>query len=143
MVSHENNHKCKRQDALYPSSLFRIGKESVFKLLRNCPEQYSELAKVGDVDSNAGLNAARKLIASLYDLKKKFVSCHENLNMLRVKLATCKYSSLVRLSPSEPSPYQHVLRASLMAVTALRQMRQMPHPEIDDLKKYINLYSDI
>jgi hypothetical protein len=26
------------------SSLFRIGKQSVFKLLRNCPEQYSELA---------------------------------------------------------------------------------------------------
>jgi hypothetical protein len=26
------------------SSLFRIGKKSVFKLLRNCPEQYSELA---------------------------------------------------------------------------------------------------
>jgi hypothetical protein len=26
------------------SSVFRIGKKSVFKLLRNCPEQYSELA---------------------------------------------------------------------------------------------------
>jgi hypothetical protein len=59
-------------------------------LLRNSPEQYSELAKVGDVDSSGVLNAARKLIASLYDLKKKFVSCHENLNKLSVKLATCK-----------------------------------------------------
>ena len=74
-----------------------LEKKSIIKLLRNCPEQYSELAKVGDVDSSAGLNATRKLIASLYDLKKKLVSCHENLNKLRVKLAT----SLVRLPPSE------------------------------------------
>ena len=45
----------------------------------------------------------------MYDLKKKFASCHENLNKLRVKLET----SLVRLPPSEPSLYQHVLGASL------------------------------
>ena len=106
-------------------------------MLRNCPEQYSELAKVGDVDSSAGLNAARKLIASLYDLKKKFVSCHENLNKLRVKLATCKDTSLVRQSPSEPSLYQHVLRSSFMAVTTLKQML---HPEIDDFRNNINLF---
>ena len=37
-------------------------------------EQYSELAKVDDVDSSAGLNAARKLIANLYDLKTKFTT---------------------------------------------------------------------
>ena len=49
------------------SSLFRIGKKLVFKLLRNCPEQYSELAKVGDVDLSVGLNAPRKLISSLYN----------------------------------------------------------------------------
>jgi alcohol dehydrogenase class IV len=55
---------------------------------KNCPEQYSELANVGEVNSSAGLNAARKLIANVYDLKKKCVSCHENLNKLRVKLAT-------------------------------------------------------
>jgi DNA repair ATPase RecN len=58
-------------------------------------------AKVGGVDSSAGLNAARKRIASLYDLTKKFASSHENLNKLRVKLATCKHTSLVRLPPSE------------------------------------------
>jgi len=80
---------------------------------KNCPEQYSELAKVRDVDSSTELNTARKLIANLYDLKKKFVSCDENLNKLKVKLATCKDTSLVRLPPSEPSLYQHVLRASL------------------------------
>ena len=71
------------------------------ELVKNRPEQYSELAKVGGVDSSAGLNAARKRIASLYDLTKKFASSHENLNKLRVKLATCKHTSLVRLPPSE------------------------------------------
>ena len=104
---------------------------------KNCPEQYSELAKVDDVDSSAGLNAARKLIASLYDLKKKFVSCHENLNKLRVQLATCKDTSLVRLSSSEPSLHQYVLRTSFFViVTTLRQMRQMPHTEIDEFFLY-------
>jgi hypothetical protein len=86
---------------------------SGLELRKNCPEQYSELAKVDDVDSSAGLNAARKLIASLYDLKKKFASCHDNFNKLRIKLARCKDTNLVRLPPSEPSLYQHVLRASL------------------------------
>ena len=80
---------------------------------KNCPEHYSELAKLGDVDSSAGLNAARKLIVSLYDLKKKFILCHENLNKLRVKIWTCTDTNLVRLSPSEPSLYQHILRAFL------------------------------
>ena len=80
---------------------------------KNCPEQYSELTKVDDVDSSAGLNAARKLIASLYDLKKKFASCHDNLNKLRIKLVRCKDTNLVRLPPGEPPLYQHVLRASL------------------------------
>jgi hypothetical protein len=40
---------------------------------KNCSEQYSELAKVDDVDSSAGLNAARKLIASLYELVKFYM----------------------------------------------------------------------
>ena len=48
-----------------------LEKKSVFKLLRNCLEQYSELANVGDVDSSAGLNAARKLIANLYELEEE------------------------------------------------------------------------
>ena len=90
-----------------------LEKKSVFKLLRNCPEQYSELVKVGDVDLSVGLNATRKLISSLYNLKKKFVSCHENLNNLKVKLAMCKDTNLVRLPPGESPLYQHVLRASL------------------------------
>ena len=34
------------------------------RLGKNCPEQYSELAKVDDVDYSAGINAARKLLSS-------------------------------------------------------------------------------
>ena len=41
-----------------------LEKKSIIKLLRNCPEQYSELAKVDDVDSSAGINAARKQLSS-------------------------------------------------------------------------------
>ena len=95
---------------------------------KNCPEQYSELANVGDVNSSAGLNAARKLIASLYDLKKKFVSCHKNLNKFIVKLTTCKDTNLVRLPPSEPSLYQHVLRASLQTKIWLSSNIAKPPP---------------
>ena len=102
--------------------------KTVFKLLRNCPEQYSELAKVGDVDYSAALNAARKLIVSLYDLKKKFVSCHENLHKLILKLATSKGTSLVRLPPSEPSLHQNVLRASLQTKIWLSSNIAKPPP---------------
>ena len=105
-----------------------LEKKSVFKLLRNCTEQHSELAKVGHVDSNAGSNAAITLIANLYDLNKKYVSCHENLNEFRVKLATCKDTSLVRLSPSEPSLYQHVLRGSLQTKIWLSCIIAKPPP---------------
>jgi hypothetical protein len=34
------------------------------RLGKNCPEQYSELAKVDDVDYSAGINAVRKLLSS-------------------------------------------------------------------------------
>ena len=95
---------------------------------KNCPEQYSELAKVRDVDSSTELNTARKLIANLYDLKKKFVSCHENLNKLKEKLATCKDTNLVRLPPSESSLYQHVLRASLQTKIWLSSNIAKPPP---------------
>jgi hypothetical protein len=72
VISHWNNHKCKGHQANIPVhelsrtlsptpcqilpvahaltgcdttfSLFRIGKKSIFKLLRNRPEQYSQLA---------------------------------------------------------------------------------------------------
>ena len=53
--------------------------------------------------------------SNFYDPNGKFKSCHHDLNMLRVKLATSKDVSLSRIPPSEPSFKQHVLRSSLQA----------------------------
>jgi hypothetical protein len=41
-----------------------------------------------------------------------FKSCHHDLNMLRVKLATNKDSPLSRIPPSEPSFKQHVQKGN-------------------------------
>ena len=45
-------------------------------------------------------------------MKGKSKRCHIDLNKLRVKLATVKDSTLVRLPPSEDTFKQHVLRSS-------------------------------
>jgi hypothetical protein len=47
----------------------------------------------------------------LYD-QKSFAFSHHNINKLRVKLATGRDASLVRLPPSEAALRQHILRAS-------------------------------
>jgi hypothetical protein len=41
-----------------------------------------------------------------------FASSHHNINTFRVKLATSRDASLVRLPPSEAALRQHILRAS-------------------------------
>jgi hypothetical protein len=46
------------------------------------------------------------------DGQKSFASSHHNINKLRVKLATGRDASLVRLPPSEAALRQHILRAS-------------------------------
>ena len=63
-----------------------------------------------DIDNSVDLS--RKLISRLYDPKGKSKRCHIDLNKLRVKLATVKDSTLVRLPPSEDTFKQHVLRSS-------------------------------
>jgi len=52
---------------------------------------------------NYNIYAARHALSLLYDPKGKFKSCHHDLYMLRVKLATSKDASLSRIPPSEPS----------------------------------------
>jgi hypothetical protein len=44
--------------------------------------------------------------------KHSFAFSHHNINKLRVKLATGRDASLVRLPPSEAALRQHILRAS-------------------------------
>ena len=94
------------------SSLFGIGKKSVFKVLKEAAFDFSDLYNLGDSDTETAISCSRRFVARLYDQKKNYASCHQDINKLRVKLATSKDSSLVRLPPSEAALRQHILRAS-------------------------------
>jgi len=108
------------------SAFFGIGKKSVFKLLKTSSDDLFSLANLGTFDIDDATRAARQLIAPLYDTKRKFKSCHSDLNRLRVKLATSKESALVRLPPSESSFKQHVLRSCLQAKIWTTSHHQKP-----------------
>jgi hypothetical protein len=69
-------------------------------LTGNVPEHYDDLVEQGSV------NAARKLIASLYDPKAKARTFHGSLNEL-----LSKETSLANLPPFESSSLCHVRRA--------------------------------
>ncbi|CAG2187592.1 unnamed protein product [Mytilus edulis] len=78
---------------------------------------------------STSLSAARELISSFYDpkdMKDKFASSHVDLNKLRVKLATCKDTSLLRLKPSKPALKEHVLRSCLQ--TNIWMSSHLDHP---------------
>ena len=90
----------------------RIGKKYVYKILKTSPEELSDLVSLTNADLETTINAARHAVPLLYDPKGKFKSCRHDLNMLRVELVTSKDASLSRISPSEPSFKQHVLRSS-------------------------------
>ena len=94
------------------SSLFGIGKKSVLKTLRANPARYEHLKNIGVTDIDTVADAGRLLVADLYDPKGKALNSHLDLNKLRVKLATTKDVSLVRLPPSEAAFKQHMLRVS-------------------------------
>ncbi|CAC5356831.1 unnamed protein product [Mytilus coruscus] len=76
------------------SAIFGFGKKTVFKLIRKSPSKFTNLQNFDKIDFFTSLSAARELISSLYDPKDKFASSHVDLNKLRVKLATCKDTSL-------------------------------------------------
>ncbi|CAC5420188.1 unnamed protein product [Mytilus coruscus] len=81
------------------SSLFGIGKKSVYKVLKDSALDFSDLYNLGDSDTETAISCSRRFVARLYDQKKKYASCHQDINKLQVKLATSKDSSLVRLPP--------------------------------------------
>ena len=95
------------------SAFFRIGKQCVYTILKTSLEELSELVSLINADLESTINAARYAVSLLYDPKGKLKSCHHDLGMLRVKLATIKDAFLSRIPPSEPSFKQHVLRSSL------------------------------
>ena len=55
----------------------------------------------------------RTFVARLYDQRKNCQTSHHDMKKLRVKVATSRYASFVRLSPSEAALKQHSLRTSL------------------------------
>jgi hypothetical protein len=66
---------------------------------------------LGDPDKDDAISCSSRFVARLCD-QKSFASSHHNINKLRVKLATVRDASLVRLPPSEAALRQHILRAS-------------------------------
>jgi hypothetical protein len=95
------------------SSLFGIGKRTVFKVLKDSPENFRDVSILADCDTDKSIDATRKLVCRLYDQKGKLKEDHVDLNKLRVRLATLRDACLVKLPPCEATFTQHVLRSSL------------------------------
>jgi len=57
------------------SAFFRIGKKSVYKILKTSPEELSDAVSLTNADLETTLNAARHALSLLYDLKGKCKSC--------------------------------------------------------------------
>ena len=55
----------------------------------------------------------RTFVVRLYDQRKNCQTSHHDMNKLRVKVATSRDASFVRLSPSDAALKQHSLRTSL------------------------------
>jgi hypothetical protein len=93
--------------------LFGIGKRTVFKVLKDSPENVRDLSTLADCDTDKSIDAASKLVCRLYDQKGKLKEDHVDLNKLRVRLATLGDACLAKLPPCEATFTQHVLRSSL------------------------------
>jgi hypothetical protein len=93
-------------------SFFGIGKKTGYKILKDVAPDSHDLDNLGDPDKDVAISFSSRFVARLYDQKKSFASSHHNINKLRVKLATSRDASLVRLPPSEAALRQHILRAS-------------------------------
>ena len=93
------------------SSFFGNGKKLVYKILKDAASDFHDLDNLGDPDKDVAISCSSRFVARLYD-QKSFASSHHNINKLRVKLATGRDASLVRLPPSEATLRQHILRAS-------------------------------
>lgn len=92
------------------SFFFGIGKKSVLKTLKDSEGEFSDLDNLANFDQDIAVTCSKRFIARLYDQKKRYFSCHSDINKLRVKLTTSK-----RLPPSEAALREHILRASYQA----------------------------
>jgi hypothetical protein len=108
------------------SLLFGIGKRSVFKVLKENPDNFKDLSNLADCDVDVSVTAARKLVIKLYDSRGKIKAEDKNLNKLRTRLATVKRACFAKLPPCEATFKQHVLRASLQTYVWYRAILQSP-----------------
>jgi hypothetical protein len=53
------------------TSLFGIDKRTVFKVLKDSPENFRDLSILADCDTDKSIDATRKLVCRLYDQKGK------------------------------------------------------------------------
>ncbi len=53
------------------SVMYYIGQKTMYNVLANDPECYSDLVKLGEENRNDATMASRMLIAKLYDTKEK------------------------------------------------------------------------
>ena len=83
----------------------------MYKILKDAAPDFHDLDNLGNPDKDVAISCSSRFVARLYD-QKSFASSHHNINKLRVKLATSRDASLVRLPPSEAALCQYILRAS-------------------------------
>jgi hypothetical protein len=78
----------------------------MYKILKDAAPDFHDLDNLGDPEKDVAISCSSRFVARLYD-QKSFASSHQNINKLRVKLATGRDASLVRLPPSEAALRQH------------------------------------
>jgi hypothetical protein len=93
------------------SSFFGNDKQLVCKILKDIVSDFHDLDNLGDPDKDVAISCSSLFVARLY-VQRSFASSHHNINKFRVKLATGRDASLVRLPPSEAALRHHIIRTS-------------------------------
>ena len=70
------------------SSLFGIGKRTVFKVLKDSPENFRDLSILADCDTDTSIDGVRKLVCRLYDQQGKLKEDHVDLSKICPPLQT-------------------------------------------------------
>jgi hypothetical protein len=94
--------------------LFGNGKRTVFKVLKDSPENFRDLSILADCDTDKSIDAARKLVCRLYDQKGKLrlddVWLQTTLNTPNISgVWQIKKWSLVSLKAHQPLQGQSTL----------------------------------
>jgi hypothetical protein len=56
----------------FPAGIYScFGKKSVYKLLKESPDEFKDLCKLGDSDVETAVDASRKLVSNLHDQRGK------------------------------------------------------------------------